>query len=133
MKNTVNKRLLTTIMVGILLISQLIVPITSYGLSFGGMKGDADNFINKGTNGQKITLQEAITKLVPIGNVLVLIATIVLVVVGMIMGLKYMIGGTDQKANMKEKLIWYIISIALVYGAVGIFTIVVNIMNNILS
>ena len=124
MKNTVNKRLLTTIMVGILLISQLIVPITSYGLSFGGMKGDADNFINKGTNGQKIT---------PIGNVLVLIATIVLVVVGMIMGLKYMIGGTDQKANMKEKLIWYIISIALVYGAVGIFTIVVNIMNNILS
>ena len=125
MKNTVNKRLLTTIIVGILLISQLIVPITSYGLSFGGMKGDADNFINKGTNGQKITLQEAITKLVPIGNVLVLI--------GMIMGLKYMIGGTDQKANMKEKLIWYIISIALVYGAVGIFTIVVNIMNNILS
>ena len=124
MKNTVNKRLLTTIIVGILLISQLIVPITSYGLSFGGMKGDADNFINKGTNGQKITLQEAITKLVPIGNV---------VVVGMIMGLKYMIGGTDQKANMKEKLIWYIISIALVYGAVGIFTIVVNIMNNILS
>ena len=92
MKNTVNKRLLTTIIVGILLISQLIVPITSYGLSFGGMKGDADNFINKGTNGQKITLQEAITKLVPIGNV-----------------------------------------IALVYGAVGIFTIVVNIMNNILS
>ena len=49
------------------------------------------------------------------------------------MGLKYMIGGTDQKANMKEKLIWYIISISLVYGAVGIFTIVVNIMNNILS
>ena len=44
MKNTVNKRLLTTIIVGILLISQLIVPITSYGLSFGGMKGDADNF-----------------------------------------------------------------------------------------
>ena len=103
MKNTVNKRLLTTIIVGILLISQLIVPITSYGLSFGGMKGDADNFINKGTNGQKITLQEAITKLVPIGNVLVLIATIVLVVVGMIMGLKYMIGGTDSKSKYERK------------------------------
>ena len=104
MKNTVNKRLLTTIIVGILLISQLIVPITSYGLSFGGMKGDADNFINKGTNGQKITLQEAITKLVPIGNVLVLIATTALVAMLAIKVYSSTILNTGARLSLKDAI-----------------------------
>ena len=42
-----------------------------------------------------------------------------------------MISGSNEKAQLKQKLIYYIISIVLVYGAVGIFSLIINIMNNI--
>ena len=45
----------------------------------------------------------------------------------------YSITVTCTEANLKEKLIWYIISIVLIYGAVGIATIVYNIVQAIIS
>lgn len=108
---------------------------TSGGTSigFGDLKGQGDSFIQKGSKNEQITENEIIAILVPIGRVLVQIATVVLVVVGMIFGVKYMMAGADEKAKLKEKLIWYIISIVLVYGAVGIFTIVRTVIESTLG
>ena len=52
-------------------------------------------------------------------------------IVGMIMGIKYMISGADERAGIKQKLIWLIIAMVVVYGATGIYNIVVDIMQNI--
>ena len=105
--------------------------------SFGELKEEVDDWLDRGaagldgTNKQTITTQDAINAFLPVGRVLVGIATIVLVVVGLIFGVKYMIAGANDKAQLKQKLIYYVISIVLVYGAVGIFTIIVNVMNAI--
>ncbi len=105
------------------------IEIASAG-GVGDIISDGDEFINKGSK-PKISQQEAINQFLPIGRILVQIATVVLVIVGLILGIKYMLSGADQKANVKQKLIWYVVSVALVYGAVGIFNIVTSIVNNI--
>lgn len=101
--------------------------------SFSDWQHQAENFISMGKQNQTITTQDAITTLLPAGRLLVGIATIVLVIVGSIMGVKYMISGANEKAQLKQKLIYYVISVVLVYGAVGIFTLVVGLMNSILA
>lgn len=98
--------------------------------AFGLIKGQGDNFIKKGSNAV-ISEEDAINQLIPIGRILVQVATVVLVIVGLILGIKYMTSGADEKANVKQKLIWYVISVALVYGAVGIFNIVRTIIVNV--
>lgn len=102
-------------------------------VSFSEWAGDAKNFLDRGQEEQPITTQDAIEAFLPVGRILVGIATIVLVVVGLIFGVKYMIAGANDKAQLKQKLIYYIISIVLVYGAVGIFTLIVNVMNAIIK
>ena len=62
---------------------------------------------------------------------MVTVATVVVVGVGMVLGVKYMISGADEKANLKEKLIWYVISIVLIFGAVGIYNIISGILNEV--
>lgn len=106
---------------------------TSTSGGFSNVISSGQSFIDKGSSGIKISEQEAINQFLPIGRILVQIATIVLVIVGLILGIKYMTSGADQKANVKLKLIWYVISVVLVYGAVGIFNIVRSIMGNILG
>lgn len=61
------------------------------------------------------------TKLIDIGNTIVgairIIGTVIAVVSLMVIGLRYMVGSTEEKANYKETMIPYLI------GAVMIFTI----------
>ena len=92
---------------------------------------DAQNFIDKGKSQEKITEDNAIEKVIPLGRILVTVATVVVVGVGMVLGVKYMISGADEKANLKEKLIWYVISIVLIFGAVGIYNIISGILNEV--
>ncbi len=99
---------------------------------FSDWREQANEFFSRADESESgISMAKAIEIFLPIGRVLVGIASIVLVVVGLIMGVKYMISGSNEKAQLKQKLIYYIISIVLVYGAVGIFSLIINIMNNI--
>ena len=84
-----------------------------------------------GKSQEKITEDNAIEKVIPLGRILVTVATVVVVAVGMVLGVKYMISGADEKANLKEKLIWYVISIVLIFGAVGIYNIISGILNEV--
>lgn len=49
------------------------------------------------------------------------------------MGVKFMLQGPDQKARMKERLIWYIIAMVFVFGIVGIFNILVGVFGGIVG
>lgn len=104
---------------------------TVSGLSFSEMKGSADDFLNAGKSDQKITAQTAKEKILPIANILVGIATVVFLIVGGILGLQYMLNGANERAQLKQKLIWFVIAVVVVYGATGIFNIAINIMTTI--
>ena len=61
---------------------------------------------------------------IPIGQVLVSIATVVIIVATGVMGIKYVTANPEQKGKLKQQLIGLVISIVVVYGAVGIWTLV---------
>lgn len=93
--------------------------------------GTAQGFVERGQQGSQISVGEATANLLPIANILMSVALGVLVIVGLIMGVKYMISGADEKAKMKERLIWYVISAVVIFGAVGIYNAVVGILGSL--
>ena len=64
-------------------------------------------------------------------NILLSIATIVAVFVGALLGIKYMTAGIDKKVEVKQSLFPYLISVVIVFGSLGIWKIVVTIMQEI--
>lgn len=100
-------------------------------LSSGTILSEGKDFINKRSSQTPIKWDEIKKNILPIAHILVAIATVVFMIVGMIMGIKYMISGADERAGIKQKLIWLIIAMVLVYGATGIYNLVVDIMQNI--
>lgn len=94
-------------------------------------KGQADKWLENGMVNTPITTYEAWVKLLPIGQILVAMASVVLVICFMYLGLKYMTAEPSGKADVKQKLIGLVVATVVIYGGMGIFTIIVNLMNSI--
>ena len=73
-----------------------------------------------------ITIASAASDLAPVTNILFTIATTVIVISGMILGVKYMMSEPNDKAKIKERVIWYFIAIVLVYSGIAIAQLVAN-------
>ena len=99
--------------------------------SYSSINEKAKEFINRGSEKETISQQKVEQDLKPLAQILMGIAVLVLLSVGAILGVKYMISGADERAKIKEKLIWYIVSAVLIFGAVAIFNIVINILNKV--
>lgn len=100
-------------------------------MNFSEIMKMARNFILIGEKEDVLPLSEVENNLLGLAGIIMGIAVCVLLVVGPIMGVKYMISGADEKANLKQKLVWYVIAAVLIFGAVGIYNIVVRIMMSI--
>ena len=90
-----------------------------------------DSFIQAGKDGSakidKGSLQNASSS---IYNILLICGMIVAVLIGSIMGIKFMIGSVEEKAEIKAALGPFAIGCIVVFGAFGIWKIVVTIGNN---
>ena len=64
-------------------------------------------------------------------NALLAVAVIVAVVVGAILGIRLMMAGLDEKVDAKQGLLTYVVSCIIVFGALGIWKLVVVILTNI--
>lgn len=62
-------------------------------------------------------------------NILLTIGIIVAVIMGLIIGIKYMTGSVSQKAETKELLTPYIVGCVIIFGAFIIWKIVVELLN----
>jgi hypothetical protein len=91
--------------------------------------GQGKNFIAKGNS--TISFNSVWTDLKPIAQIVMGIGLVVLVCVGSVLGVKYMTAGADDKAKVKQKLIWFCVAAALVVGATGIFNIVVEVASQL--
>ena len=90
-----------------------------------------DSFIDAGKDGSakidKGSLQNASSS---IYNILLICGMIVAVLIGAILGIKFMIGSVEEKAEIKAALVPFVIGCIVVFGAFGIWKIVVTIGNN---
>lgn len=90
-----------------------------------------DSFIQAGKDGSakidKGSLKNASSS---IYNILLICGMIVAVLIGAILGIKFMIGSVEEKAEIKAALVPFVIGCIVVFGAFGIWKIVVTIGNN---
>ena len=91
-----------------------------------------DSFINAGKGGSaqidKGSLQNASSS---IYNILLICGVIIAVLIGSIMGIKFMIGSVEEKAEIKAALVPFVIGCIVVFGAFGIWKLVLNLLSSL--
>ena len=115
------------------IITLMAIMFNNEVFAFGDIKEDGDSFISKGSTSSPITVQEAWDNLLPIAQILLAIASVVLVIAYMYLGIQYMITDPQGKADIKQKLIGLVIATVVIYGGVGIFTLIINLFNSIFA
>lgn len=90
---------------------------------------EGNEFIQKGQNKNPINTNEVKNAVIPIGQALVAIATVVLVVITVVMGIKYMMcTSSDEKAKLKTQLIGLVVSTIVIFGAQTIWALLYRFM-----
>ena len=62
-------------------------------------------------------------------NLLLAFAMIAAVVVGLILGIQFMISSVEEKAKIKEAFVPYVVSCVVIFGAFGIWQLAVTILS----
>ena len=94
---------------------------------------DGDKFLQDGKQAgddviNQTQLQSEINK---VYNVLFALGVGLSVIIGAVLGIKYMTGSIEEQAKIKETLIPYALGCIVVFGAFGIWKIVITIGGNI--
>lgn len=124
MKNKVNKILISIIL--ILSIFSLF-NTTAKAAGLGEIISGGEGFLNKGTDTVPLKIEEMSDM---IYNILLILGIVIAVIVGMIIGIKFMTGGAEEKAKVKEILIPYIAGCVVIFGGFTIWKIVVTILQS---
>lgn len=98
---------------------------------FSSWVDDADDFLksaDKNVIVDKSQLEEASNE---IYNTLTSVGMIISVIVGMILGITYMMAGAVDKAKVKESIMPYLLGCIVIFGAFGIWKLVINVMNGV--
>lgn len=120
------KSILTKIILLILVITMIGLPSTVYGID--DIISDGDSFIDASKGEPSMIDENALKKTSDyVYNVLFIIAVVIAVAIGMIIGIQFITGSIEQKAKVKETLVPYIIGVFVVFASFTIWKIVVNI------
>lgn len=108
-----------------------ITTLNNKAFALGNIIAQGDDFLAAANTNYTINesaLQETSRS---VYNILFTIAVIIAFAVGMIIGIQFIVGSIDDKAKVKETLVPYVIGVAVIFSAFGIWKIVVNIGNDI--
>lgn len=98
---------------------------------FSSWGDDADNFLESAGNSITVDKDQLTSASDEIYNTLTSIGMIVAVIVGMILGITYMMTGAVDKAKVKESIMPYLLGCIVIFGAFGIWKLVINVMNGV--
>lgn len=97
--------------------------------SLGGVIEGADSFIEQGSSHISDDKLQDLSS--DIYNILLVIGVVVAVIVGAILGIQFMTGSVEQKGKIKEALIPYAVGCVVIFGAFGIWKLVVEVLGSI--
>ena len=92
------------------------------------VKDEEDNII--GTILDKGEMQEAIDS---VYSVVFTLGVALSVIIGAVLGIKFMIGSVEEQAQIKEMIIPYMLGCVVVFGAFGIWKIVIGLGGNVFN
>lgn len=89
----------------------------------------ARNFIKEGS---EVPIEEVSLKNTSdlIFTIVLAIAMVTAVIVGMIIGISFMVASIDEKAKIKEALLPYVVGCAVAFGAIGIWKLAITILSS---
>lgn len=116
----------------ILFIIQIVRIPTSQASFWGDIFEMGDEFLNEAKS-QNLAIDQNDMKEGIQRNYNIMFASGVAlsVVVGARLGIKFMMGSVEEKVEVKESLIAYVVGCVSIFGAFGIWRLVVIIMNNV--
>ena len=142
------------IAIQILLVVEDISKVQSADFLWDGMLDSADGFIEQGKqnanrgeisveqedgdpeNVVKIQLPKSDDVKTIVGRIYMILMPLgvaITVIVGGILGIKFMIASAEDKAKIKELLVPYVIGCIVIYGALGIWKITIEVMDSVTS
>lgn len=126
-----------------IILQLIILPTVSNAFSWSDVFKSGSDFIDKGKQGTVIedpdsgAQQELIkdseiqSTASIIFNALLAIGIVLTVIIGGVLGIKLMMASAEDKAKIKEAFIPYILGCVVIFGAFGIWKLVVSILNNL--
>ncbi len=104
----------------------IIFSINSFSYS-ASIKGDADDFLRAAE--ETPDSQNMNQGINDIAGVLTGIGVGLIVIVGVILGIQFMLASTEGQAKIKQAMIPYAIGSIVIFGAFGIWKVVIDILN----
>ena len=86
-----------------------------------------DTYANDTANVSKESLQNFSNTFY---GIFLAVASAVTVIVGLIIGIKYMLSSVGERANVKQMLMPYVVGCVVVYGSFGIWALVVSLLDS---
>ena len=117
----------------ILVIINIIFAIVnvSQALSLSNIIESGDEFLSTGkgeADYKFFNSQKAKGIISNIYSIIFPLGVAITVIVGGVLGTKFMLASAEDKAKIKESLVPYVIGCIVIYGAIGIWTLTINIM-----
>ena len=99
----------------------------------GQVIGDGDSFIQKGSNHASgiFSTSELQDLSSTIYNILLVVGIVIAVLLGAVLGIKFMMEGAEGKAEVQKALVPYVIGCVVIFGAFAIWKIVVTVLQGL--
>ena len=122
------KKLLINIMVIFIILFNLFIP-NAYAGPLQDIMNRAEGFVNNGENGGNAINNDALRE----GsntwyNVLLVIGIAVAFIWGIVLGIQFITGSLGEKADVKKNLIVYVIGCIIIFGAFGIWRLLLQLL-----
>lgn len=125
-----SKKIAISIILIILVIFTINIPHTYAANTLKDVLSGGKSFIDSGSGGSakldETKLQQTSST---VYNILLVASFVIVAVVGIILGIKYMWAGVEEKADVKKSLTIFVIGTIVTYGAFGIWKVLVNFLN----
>ena len=113
----------------ILLIISIILTLSNNIYATDGIISGADAFLSKGT--EDILKNDNIKQTSDtIYNILMAVGTVIVLVVGAVLGVQFILGSLEEKAKVHEALVPFVIGAIVIYGSLGIWKLAVLVFQN---
>ena len=123
------KKLLINIMVIFIILFNLFIP-NAYAGPLQDIMNRAEGFVNNGENGGNVINNDALREgSNTLYNVLLVIGIAVAFIWGIVLGIQFIKGSLGEKADVKKNLIVYIIGCIIIFGAFGIWKLLLQLLH----
>ena len=103
----------------------------TYASALGDVISGGKKFIKSSNSDELIDTGKVSEASSDIYNTLLMVSFVVVAVVGISLGIKFMMSGVEEKADVKKSLIVFVIGCVVVYGAFGIWKVLVTFLNTL--